>query len=76
MAVLKHGVNPCEMCWKRLGDAIDGVPGVLVCYGCRADLERALNFLAAKGWQIQQPLPIGLPGINPISQDGKRLQKA
>lgn len=58
--IAKDNTSWCEMCWKRVGEAWNGLR---ICYGCKSDLNRGLNFLAAKGWQIQTPLTSPVEGI-------------
>jgi len=41
--------SPCEMCWKRPGE---GWEGMIVCFGCKSDLSRSINFLHEKGWNL------------------------
>lgn len=49
--------TPCEKCWKRSGDEDPRFAPLLLCFGCKSDLDTAMNFLSAKGWKIQLPLP-------------------
>lgn len=64
--------TPCEKCWKRAGDISPTFAPVVLCFGCQRDLETVMNFLSAKGWQIQMPLTVMLEG--PKSSSGENGQ--